>query len=174
MSQIQISYQIAKADYAEANALVWKHRRLRYPAPWLFFGSAALLLLLPLSYRTEHDWDYPVLVVPFGGYLIYVSLLYFFPYLAGLLHYRRTNLAGRRYDATFSENEVGVAGKDITSIHRWPSFQLIRESERLFVFYDGITMYIFAKRFFTPEQVRSLQNLIGSFNPGGARTQLQG
>jgi hypothetical protein len=56
----QISYQIEKADYAQANALVWKHGRRRYLDPWLFFGSAALLLLLPLTYRTEPDWVFRV------------------------------------------------------------------------------------------------------------------
>lgn len=69
-------------------------------------------------------------------------------------------LAGRSFTAAFSVNEVKVTGENIMWVHQWPGFHLITESPRLFVFYDGMTMFIFAKRYFAQEQISSLQQLI--------------
>jgi YcxB-like protein len=106
------------------------------------------------------DWEYPYLIVPFAAYLFYLSILWISPFLNGVLSYRRTNLAGKKYAAHFSPDEVRVSGEYIVWIHQWPSFTLMRESKSLFILYDGITMYIFAKRYFTTAQMEDLQQLL--------------
>jgi hypothetical protein len=53
-----------------------------------------------------------------------------------------------------------VAGANVEWVHAWASHKLIKESSRIFLFYDGMTMFIFAKRYLTPGQVSGLQQLI--------------
>ena len=77
-----------------------------------------------------------------------------------MVAYRSTNLAGRKYEAHFSPFEVRVSGEYVVWIHQWPSFVAIRETENLFIFYDGITMYIFAKRYFAAGQMEELRELM--------------
>jgi hypothetical protein len=161
MAEIQIAYEIGRRDYAEANAAILRASPLRRLGMWAILGSGVLLLTLPLTYKQPgNDWEYPYLTVPFAAYLFYLSLLWISPFLNGMLTYRQTNLAGKKYAAHFSPDEVRVSGEYIVWIHQWPSFKLTRESKSLFIFYDGVTMYIFAKRYFTAEQMKDLRQLM--------------
>jgi hypothetical protein len=166
MDEIEVQYQIQAADYAEANARVFK-RSPTYIG--LFLGSAALLVLLPLLYgRKDEDWRYPVLVIPFAGFLVWCTLLNVFPGWNARLHYRNTALSKRTFKAHFSGERVRIDGQGIAWILEWPAFRIVSESPNLFLFYDGTTMFIFAKRYFAPEQIVSLQQLIKNcWKPAG-------
>jgi hypothetical protein len=161
MGELKIKYAIEAADYAEANALVAKRSFGRWDF-WSLLGSAALLLLLPLAGRGGDDsWRYPFLVVPFAAFLIYCALFYVFPEWNARRYYSYTNLANTSFTARFSTDRVDVEGQHVTWSVEWAGFRLVRESSRLFLFYDGFTMFIFAKRYFTPEEISMLQKLIG-------------
>jgi hypothetical protein len=163
MAEIQIAYEIERRDYAEANAAVHTAARKWYLDLWAIVGSAVLLLCLPLSYREPgKDWDYPYLVLPFVAYLLYWAALWISPFLNGYIAYRHSSLSGQKYVAHFSPAEVRVSGEDRTWINQWRSFKLFRESNALFIFYDGNTMFIFAKRYFTASQMEDLRQLMKS------------
>ena len=161
MAEIQINYEIERRDFAEANAAIQRASRRSYIDLGVILGAALLLLFLPFAYREPGTaWMYPYLVVPFAAYLLYLSMLWASPFLSGIISYRRTNLAGRKYQAHFSPAEVRVSGEYIVWIHQWPSFRITREAKNLFIFYDGISMYIFAKRYFTSAQMEDLRQLL--------------
>src|SRR5207249_2769709 len=105
-------------------------------------------------------WEYPLLVIPFAVYLIYLGFLYKFPKLSFRRYYSSTGLVGKSFKARFSSEQMTVEAKDVCWISKWKGFQHIKESERLFAFYDGFTLFIFAKRYFSPDQVDALQQLI--------------
>jgi hypothetical protein len=161
MAGIQITYEINRRDYAEANAAAFRASRKTGLEFCALLGSCILLLILPLTYKQSGTgWEYPYLVVPFAGYLLYLSILWVSPYIRATIAYRPTNLASQKYEAHFSPSEVRVSGAYVVWIHQWPSFVATRETKNLFIFYDGITMYIFAKRYFTVGQMEELRELM--------------
>jgi hypothetical protein len=161
MAEIKITYEIERRDYAEANAAIFRRSRRTGLNFWAFLGSCILLLILSLTYKQPGiGWEYPYLVFPFAGYLLYLSILWASPYLSAIVSYHRINLAGKKYEAHFSTTEVRVCGEYVVWIHQWPSFRLTREAKNHFIFYDGISMYIFAKRYFTATQMEDLRQLI--------------
>src|ERR1700756_1187694 len=130
---------------------------------WMLLASALLLLFLPITYREpDAGWSYPFIVVPFAAYQLYAVVLWLSPFLNGIISYKGAKLAGKKYVAHFSPAEVRISGEHLTWIHKWTSFPLIRELPELFVFCDGIIIYIFAKRYFSPEQIEGLRELIKS------------
>jgi hypothetical protein len=78
-----------------------------------------------------------MLVVPFALFLIYYGFLYLFPSLYARRAYGDADLKGSSFTASFSPERVRVAGKDQEWINEWASFKLIKESRRIFLFYDG-------------------------------------
>ena len=161
MDSVEITYEIERKDFAEANAITAKAFRKPILTPAALLGSAILLCVLPFTYKGfDSDWGYPYLVLPFAGYLFYLVVFWMSPYLTGLHGYPSRNLAGRKYVAHFTAGEVKVSGQYLIWIHQWPSFRLIKESKKIFVFYDGITMYIFAKRYFSAAQMEALHQMI--------------
>lgn len=162
MESVIIRYEITRPDYVEANSTVAGKvsRRSGWDVAALW-GAGALLLLLPFSSRnSDPHWIYPFIVLPFSLYLGYYGLLFLLPHMNARSFYKNTDLAGQTFTAEFSEEHVIVKGNHRSWIDQWPAFNLIRESDSLFVFFDGSTMFIFAKRYFSPEQVRVVQQLI--------------
>lgn len=161
MDAVEITYEITRRDFAEANAIITKASQrpiLMLPA---LLGSAILLCVVPFTYKGfDPDWAYPYVVLPFATYLFYITILWISPYLAGLHGYPWRNLAGNKYVAHFSLDEVKISGQYLIWLHQWPSFKFIKESKKLFLFYDGTTMFIFAKRYFSDAQIEALRRLI--------------
>jgi hypothetical protein len=169
MAEIQITYEIERRDFAEANAAIHRASRRSQLDLCGILGSALLLLFLPFAYRESGTgWMYPYLVVPFAAYLLYLSILWVSPFLSAIVGFRRPDIAGKKYEVHFSPSEVRVSGEYVVWIHQWPSFRIIREAKNLFLFYDGITMYIFAKRYFTVAQMEDLRQLIKNAQAGRA------
>ena len=161
--EFEITYEIERRDFARANAAFFRASDRRRLGMWVLLASAVMLLLQPLLYKQfDPDWSYPAVVVPLAGYLVYLAALWVSPYLSGLIHYNKDYLAGKRFVARFSPEEVKVSGEHVAWIHQWPSFQFIRETKEQFVFYDGLTIYIFSKRYFTPTHKEQLRTLIES------------
>ncbi len=161
MDGVEITYEITRRDFAEANAVIFRASRQSTLPLCGILGSAILLVVLPLTYiEPGKDWRYPYLVIPFAAYLFYWAVLWISPFLSGTIGYRRTNLANRQYKARLSNEEVRVSGEHITWVHQWPSFPLIRETKNLFIFFDGKMMFIFAKRYFTAPQLETVRQLI--------------
>jgi hypothetical protein len=159
MSDFQIKYEIKASDYAEANSLI-TGRRFSWEM-LSFLGAALLLVFLPLAYRQADDsWSYPFLVVPFAAFLAYWAVLYVFPGLNARRYYPHTNLSSNSFTVHFSADQIKVRGEHVAWVTEWAGFRQISESQRLFVFCDGFMIYIFAKRYFTPEQISQLQQLI--------------
>jgi hypothetical protein len=161
MDEVEITYEITRRDFAEANAVIIGKSQHSRMGTWIVLGSAILLLALPFGCGDlRKDWRYPLLTIPFAAYLLYQFLLSVSPFLNGMISYRGTNLDGKQFVARFSRQEVKISGTHLTWIHQWPSFQWISESQNLFIFYDGIMMYIFAKRYFTSPQVETVRHLV--------------
>jgi hypothetical protein len=161
MPEVDITYEIERKDFAEANSAILRASRWSRLCVWGVLGSGILLLVLPLTYKQPGtEWEYPYLAIPFAVYLFYLSILWMSPFLNGVLSYRQTNLAGKKYTAHFSPAEVRVSGEDRCWINQWRSFYLRRELKSLFLLYDGNTMFIFAKRYFTAAQMEDLRLLI--------------
>jgi hypothetical protein len=161
MDDVEITYEIQRRDFAEANAVSFRASRRSTLPIWGILGSAILLVVLPLTYKEPpKDWSYPYLVIPFAAYLFYLAVLWISPFLNGTIGYPRASLANRQYKARLSNEEVRVSGEHVTWIHQWPSFPLIQETKNLFIFFDGTTMFIFAKRYFTSPQIETVQRLI--------------
>jgi len=166
--ELEVTYEIQRKDFARANADFFRATDRRRLGMWALLAAALMLLLLPLMYREcDPDWTYPAIVIPLAGYLIYIAVLWVSPYLNGLIGYNKNYLEGKKFVARFSAEEVRISGEHLTWIHGWPSFYYIRETEQQFVFYDGISMYILAKRYFTPSQQGALRELIKNNAPKG-------
>ena len=171
MDAVEITYEIQRRDFAEANAAIVRKSQLSRVSTWMVLGSAILLLALPFGCEDPgKDWRYPLLTIPFAAYLLYLFLLSVSPFLNGIVSYRNTNLDGEKFVAQFSPREVKIAGKHLTWIHQWPSFQWIHESQVLFIFYDGTMMYIFAKRYFTSPQIETVRQLISEHGKAASGT----
>ncbi len=167
MAEIHIAYEIERRDYAEANAAIQRASRRSYIDVCVILGAALLLLFLPFAYREPGTaWTYPYLVVPFGAYLLYWATLVLSPFLAGVVSYKRSSVRGKKYTGHFSAAEVRVSGEDRCWINQWRSFKLMSESKTLFLLYDGNTMFIFAKRYFTAAQVEDLRQLLKEAQAG--------
>jgi hypothetical protein len=108
------------------------------------------------------------IVLPFAAYLGCYGLHLMVPALNALTFYKSTDLPGQSFEVVFTAEEVCVRGKYRSWINRWPAFAFINESKNLFVFYDGITTFIFAKRYFSQEQVSALRQLIIQSSSVGA------
>ena len=129
----------------------------------MLYGAAGLLLILLTLYQsTVGGWNYivTVLTLPFAAFLVYCALQFQFPSLFARRLYRYTKLPGRSFTAEFSPTFVKIAGKHLEWGREWEGFELIMESPRLFLFYDGYAMFIFAKRYFASDQIHFLQQLI--------------
>jgi hypothetical protein len=161
MGEVEITYEITRKDYAEANAVIIRKSQHSRVSTWMILGSAILLLVLPLGCKDlGKDWRYPLLTVPFAAYMLYQFLLSVSPFLNGIISYRGINLDGKKFVARFSPQEVKISRTHLTWIHQWPSFQWIHESQTLFIFYDGTVMYIFAKRYFNAPQIETVRQLV--------------
>jgi hypothetical protein len=171
MDDVEITYEITRRDFAEGNAVIFRNSRHSTVPLWGILGSAFLLLVLPLTYKEPgKDWNYPYLVIPFAAYLFYLAVLWISPFVNGTIGYPRANLANRQYKARLSNEEVRVSGEHVTWIHQWPSFPLIRETKNVFIFHDGTTMFIFAKRYFTSLQIESVRQLINEHGKAASGT----
>ena len=126
----------------------------------MFWGAAALLLILPFGDRGAGDWAYPVLVVPFAVFLIYFGFLYVLPSFNARRCYRYTGLPGHSFKATISREEMRVEEQGILWAVQWAAFRQVVETKNLFVLFEGFTMFIFAKRCLSPQQITDLQQLI--------------
>jgi hypothetical protein len=160
MPEIQFRYEIKKEDYAEASRILHKGSRLLCADVWIFWGSAALLLILPFECRGAHDWAYPVLVVPFAVFLIYFGFLYVLPAFNARRYYRQTSLSGHSFKATISREEMRVEERGVLWAVQWQAFRQVEETKNLFVLFDGFTIFIFAKRCLSPQQITELQEFI--------------
>jgi hypothetical protein len=159
--EVEITYEIQRKDFARANAAFFRATDRRRLGMWALLAAALMLLLQPWLYKQcDPDWAYPVIVIPLAAYLIYIAALWVSPYLNGLIGYNKDYLDGKKFVARFSADEVRISGEHLTWIHQWPSFRYIRETNEQFVFYDGMTMYIFSKRYFTPSQEEAARELI--------------
>ena len=158
---LEITYEIQRKDFARANAAFFRATDRRRLGMWALLAAALMLLLQSWFINNAiRTGAYPVIVIPLAAYLIYIAALWVSPYLNGLIGYNKDYLDGKKFVARFSAEEVRISGEHLTWIHQWPSFYYIRETEQQFVFYDGLAMYILAKRYFTPSQQDALCELI--------------
>jgi hypothetical protein len=161
MAEITIQYQIEASDYAEANALVIGKGKGYWVETGLFLGSSLLLAVLPLTYKqADTEWQYPYLVVPFVCFQLYFALLYLVPRLNANRAYRYTSLAGKSFVATLSETGLRYETPGVTWENQWSALQLVKETDRIFLLFDGYTMFILGKRYFTPENLAAVRELI--------------
>jgi hypothetical protein len=161
MGNVVVRYQIERADYVEANVIVAAGRKRWTWETWCFFGSAVLLGVVPITYKVSgKEWDYPFVVLPFASFQLYCVLLHTFRGLNARRHYKASFLIGKWFVATGSESGVRIEATGVTWETRWSAFPYIGQSARIFLLHDGFTMYILAKRYFTPEQLIDFERLI--------------
>ena len=171
--EFEITYEIHRDDYAEANAAFYRSSTENRITVWALLGASIVLVGLPLMYQQDDPaWRYPFFVAPFAAYLLYLAVFTIAPSLRAKFHYKQTKLAGEQYAAHFSPDEVRVSGKYLTWIHRWPSFLMMHESKNLFVFCDrsGI-LFIFAKRYFSDAQMAGLRELVRRAQTSGEQLE---
>src|SRR6185312_11430520 len=102
MAEIKITYEIERRDYAEANAAIFRRSRRTGLNFWAFLGSCILLLILPLTYKQPGiGWEYPYLVFPFAGYLLYLSILWASPISVRSFHITESTLPVRNMKHIF-------------------------------------------------------------------------
>ena len=124
---------------------------------------AALIFVVLAAYQQRYSNDilWILLLLP-GGYFLFQAALYLLPsswyrfWLKG--HYDPS--LGMIHHVRFSADRVTVTGKTMQWSHRWAAFQKVAEDAEMFAFFDGTILFIFSKRFFTPEQIGGLQELI--------------
>jgi YcxB-like protein len=171
MDDVEITYEITRRDFAEANAVIFRASR-GYDITFFLalLGSALLLVVLPLAYRaSDADWSYPYIVIPFVLYLFYLMALGLSPFLNATIAYSRSSLANRKYTVRLSAEEVRVSDEYVAWINQWPSFRVIRETKNLFIFFDGMMTFILAKRYFNEPQIETVRQLISEHGTAARR-----
>jgi hypothetical protein len=166
MDNFQITYQINPDDYAEASKLLRRHVKASPLARW---GTPVVLIavgLLPFINRRP-DGSFDGLLVGlalFAAMLLFCSVVWRLPAWSRKF-YKRIGVAGETYTAHFSAEDVLIESTNEQWRIKWAGFSVREESENVVMLYKRPLMYIFAKRFFTEEQLNSLREFLSALPP---------
>ena len=159
---MEFEYEITADDYAAGAFLFWKRSfRKRQGIGWFVAG----LVLLVVGVIEKEKGLSPVLLGAIGVWLLCVGIAWIFPgerYRRRLRkHYGTLDLAGQKYRATILEGGFEVAGITTSWRYTWPMVKDRGENEKVFMFYAGQTLFIFAKRYLPEEKQQELRSLAG-------------
>ena len=167
MEPLQITYEITEDDYVEGMVLLSRRRKPRGSVRWGMPLVGLTVLLLPLVSR-EPDGSYNAFLAGlsvFGAFLFYCGVIQHLTRWNSRRFYKRSGVVGERYTALFSPDHVLVEGKNVQWRIKWAGFSVREESEKVFMLYSAPIVYIFAKRYFTEDQISSLKTVLTALPP---------
>ncbi len=167
MDPFQIAYEISADDYAEALKLLRRHikasRMVRWGTPLI---GLAVMLLPFVTRGADGSYDKFLLGLAFAGaFLFFCGVAQHLTKWNSRVLYKRIGVAGQNYTARFSADDILIESKNQQWRINWAGFSIREECEGMFMFYSVPLMYVFAKRYFTKEQLNSLKAFLGSLPP---------
>jgi hypothetical protein len=165
MSEVKFVYEITKADYAQANALI--SHKLKQRKSWMVPLLGVALLAVPFSQVDADGYTKPDLHLLWFCVLAGLSLIYYGIRYQSTSYVARQNYAvigieHHPFTALISSEGVRVRGTFSEWSYAWHAVLLAEESQQLFALYTGLQLFIFAKRHMSDEQVNTLRSLISA------------
>jgi len=162
---MEFSYEITIDEYVAGQKL---YRKLasgsavaRNSALWILLG-----LLFFIMARREPVFGWPAFLLSCVGiYWVYCGVLSFYPGRYYRRAYGKSGLAGKLYRATLNAQGLQVAGDDCGWQALWKAVQVKGEDGMVFVVFAANTIFIFGKKYLTPEQQDELRGLAGLEGP---------
>jgi hypothetical protein len=167
MDAFQIAYEINPDDYAEAMVLLRRRVKASGFVRWGMPLIGLAVLLLPFISR-ELDGSYDKFLVGLsfiGAFFLICGVVQHLTRWTSRRFYKRSGVVGEKYTALFSPEDILIQSRNEQLRIKWAGFSVREESEQVFMFYSGILAYIFAKRYFTEEQVNSLRKFLAALPP---------
>lgn len=167
MDTFQIAYEITVDDYAEAMKVLRRHVKGSAMARWGTPLIGLAVLLLPFINREpDGSYDKFLLGLSFiGAFLLFCGVAQHLTRWNSRIFYKRIGVAGQTYTARFSPEDILIESTNEQWRIKWPAFSVRDESEKVFMLYKVPLMYIFAKRYFTEEQLNSLREFLAALLP---------
>ncbi len=167
MEAFQITYEITLDDYAEAMKLLRRHVKSSVMARWGTPLIGLAVLLLPFINREpDGRYDKFLLGLSFiGGLLLFCGVAQHLTRWNSRIFYKRIGVAGETYTARFSPEDILIESTNEQLRIKWAAFTVREESEKVLMLYKVPLMYIFAKRYYSEEQLNSLREFLAGLPP---------
>ena len=163
---MEFEYEILADDYAAAAVLYRKQSGTRkQDLGWLLAGT---FLLVTGVIERERGVS-PILLGAIGVWWMWAGFARIF--VGGSYrkqcrkHYETIGLAGQKYRAKVVKDGFEVLGENQSWRAVWPTVSSKGEDDRVFMFYSGGIIFIFAKRYLADAQKQELRALSG-LTPG--------
>ena len=158
---MRFEYEITADDYVRAQVLYHKHR-----VGWKRFRTAgarvvfAVVLFLIAFKERAFGWG-SMFLVYCGLLYIYSGILSVFPARHFRRYYRRTELAGKRFEATVDEGGIEAKEEFFCMTTKWAGVKLKAESDLMFIYSASDRIFMFGKQYLSSEQQQDLRKLSG-------------
>ena len=142
---MRFEYEISEDEYVASQVL---YQRLAKGQKWLLSPilwtlSGAGLVALAIQEQDLH-WT-PLLLAVLGLWWMYAGLTNFFPRRHLVRHYRRLDIAGKKYMATLDDQGFEVSGDLYLWRVKWSGVLGKGESKHTFILYAANTIFMFGK-----------------------------
>ena len=163
--EIEFAFEITKADYAEGTALI--SHKLKSRRSWVVPLLGIALIAVPFLQVDADGYTKPDpllmwLLVSFGLIVIYYGVRYQSARYVSAQYYPATGIEHRPFSAIISAQKIRVRGTFSEWIYDWHAVLAAGESEKLFVLYTGLQIFVFAKRYLSNEQIIALQKFLSA------------
>jgi hypothetical protein len=134
---MQFAYEISAVEFAAAQKLYHKLRPGRARANYAFICVVTGLLLIFAAWSDRLlDWPSIFMFAAIGAWWIYSGIVTFFPDRIFRRAYRKSDLAGKKFNANVHEDGLEVVGELCSWRVQWPGIRLKGENERVFMLYS--------------------------------------
>lgn len=156
---MKFEYEISPDDYVACQMLYHRlrmgYKRFKRGAFWLTAG----ILFMWMAFKQEDQNWAPVFLALTGAWWIYAALQGLFPRWYLRRSYPATGLSGQKFYTTADDEGFEVTGDVCTWRVRWPGVSLKGENKEVFVLLVAGTLFMFGKKYLTPEQQHEFRRL---------------
>ncbi len=158
---MHFEYEIAADDYVAGQLLYHKHTPSRKHTEGVVAQGLAGLFFLVVAWNERRiSWSV-VLISAFGVWWIYGALASLFVARHFRRAYKKSELAGRKFQADVDADAIEVRDDLFSWRVRWPGVRLKAENDQMFMLYAAGTIFMFGKKYLTEAQQLELRRLCG-------------
>jgi hypothetical protein len=161
---MHFEYEITQDEYVAGQLLYSKLSDPRRHAQVVVFCMLTGLALAATAWivselsEDANAWI-PILLAALGVWWIYAGMANLFPSRYFRRVYRRTELAGKKFNADLNDRGFEVTGDLCSWRVQWPSVRFKGEDDCVFMLSSEGTIFMFGKKFLSNEQQQELRRL---------------
>ena len=158
---MHFEYEITADEFVASQLLYQKLSAGRKRVERVVYPFLAGLIFLATAWTERSNDLSPFLLALVGAWLIYSGAITLFPKKYFRRAYRKSELAGKRFNAEITEEGFEVTGDLYSWRVRWPGIRVKGENETVFMLCSNQTLFMFGKKYLSSDQQQRLRKLSG-------------